>query len=281
MSEDTPEEADMSNSPDLAAVTEAQQQVWSKGDFAMVAAIVYNAAEDLAEALDLVPDERVLDVACGSGNGALSAARRTWGNTIGADYVPALLERARERAAAERLDVEFVEADAQELPFEDASFDVGMSIFGAMFAPDQPRAASELLRVVRPGGRIGMANWTPDGAVGTMFKTISKHAPPPPGVESPLRWGTEEHLRELFGEGISDLRVERRLSRQPFRSADHYIDFFREYFGPTQTAYERVGPDGEQALTDDLRTFLDSANTGGERAMVLEAEYLLAVATRT
>jgi len=271
----------MSNSPDLAAVTEAQQQVWSKGDFAMVAAIVYNAAEDLAEALDLVPDERVLDVACGSGNGALSAARRTWGNTIGADYVPALLERARERAAAERLDVEFVEADAQELPFEDASFDVGMSIFGAMFAPDQPRAASELLRVVRPGGRIGMANWTPDGAVGTMFKTISKHAPPPPGVESPLRWGTEEHLRELFGEGISDLRVERRLSRQPFRSADHYIDFFREYFGPTQTAYERVGPDGEQALTDDLRTFLDSANTGGERAMVLEAEYLLAVATRT
>jgi ubiquinone/menaquinone biosynthesis C-methylase UbiE len=270
----------MNDSPDLAAVTEAQQQVWSKGDFAMVANIVYNASEDLAEALELIPDERVLDVACGSGNGAISAARRTWGNTVGADYVPALLERGRERAAAERLEVEFVEADAQDLPFEDASFDVAMSIFGAMFAPDQSKAASELLRTVKPGGRIGMANWTPDGAVGTMFKTISKHAPPPPGVDSPLLWGTEEHLRELFGDGISDLEVERRISRQPFRSADHYIEFFRTYFGPTQMAYERVGAEGEQALTDDLREFLESENTAGERALVLEAEYLRVIATR-
>jgi len=280
MSEDTPEEADMSDSPDLAAVTQVQQQTWSKGDFAMVAAIVYNAAEDLAEALDLLPDERVLDVACGSGNGALSAARRTWGNTVGADYVPALLERGRERAAAERLDVEFVEADAQDLPFEDASFDVAMSIFGAMFAPDQPKTASELLRVVRPGGRIGMANWSPGGAVGTMFKTISKHAPPPPGIESPLSWGTEDRLRELFGDAVTDLRVERRISRQPFRSAQHYIDFFRTYFGPTQSAYERVGAEGEQALTDDLHAFLEAQNTAGERAMVLEAEYLRVIATR-
>jgi len=270
----------MSETPDLTAVTEVQQQIWSKGDFAMVAGIVYNAAEDLAEALELVPDERLLDVACGSGNGALSAARRTWGNTVGADYVPALLERGRERAAAERLEVEFVEADAQELPFEDASFDVAMSIFGAMFAPDQPKTASELLRVVKPGGRIGMANWTPDGAVGAMFKTISKHAPPPPGIESPLGWGTEERLRELFGDGISDLRVERRMSRQPFRSADHYVEFFRTYFGPTQTAYERVGPEGEQALTEDLRAFLEESNTAGDRAMVLEAEYLRVVGTR-
>jgi len=270
----------MSDSPDLAAVTQVQQQIWSKGDFAMVAAIVYNAAEDLAEALDLLPDERVLDVACGSGNGALSAARRTWGNTVGADYVPALLERGRERAAAERLDVEFIEADAQDLPFEDASFDVAMSIFGAMFAPDQAKTASELLRVVRPGGRIGMANWAPGGAVGTMFQTISKHAPPPPGVESPLGWGTEDRLRELFSDGVSDMRVERRISRQPFRSADHYIEFFRTYFGPTQAAYERVGAEGEQALTDDLRAFLEAQNTAGERAMVLEAEYLRVVATR-
>jgi ubiquinone/menaquinone biosynthesis C-methylase UbiE len=270
----------MNDSPDLAAVTEVQQQIWSKGDFAMVANIVYNASEDLAEALEIIPDERVLDVACGSGNGAISAARRSWGNTVGADYVPALLKRGRERAAAERLDVEFVEADAQDLPFEDASFDVAMSIFGAMFAPDQAKAASELLRTVKPGGRIGMANWTPDGAVGQMFKTISKHAPPPPGVDSPLLWGTEEHLRELFGEGISDLEVERRISRQPFRSADHYIEFFRTYFGPTQMAYERVGDEGEQALTDDLRTFLKSENTAGERALVLEAEYLRVIATR-
>jgi ubiquinone/menaquinone biosynthesis C-methylase UbiE len=270
----------MAEAPDLEAVTQVQQQIWSKGDFAMVANIVYNASENLAEALEIVPDERVLDVACGSGNGAISAARRTWGGTVGADYVPALLERGRERAAAERMEIEFVEADAQDLPFEDGGFDVAMSIYGAMFAPDQQRAANELLRVVKPGGRIGMGNWTPDGAVGTMFKTISKHAPPPPGLDSPLLWGTEARLHELFGDGIADLRVERRISRQPFRSADHYIEFFRTYFGPTQMAYERVGPEGEQALTDDLRSFLESANTAGDRALVLEAEYLEVIATR-
>jgi SAM-dependent methyltransferase len=270
----------MNDSPDLAAVTQVQQQIWSKGDFAMVANIVYNVSENLAEALELLPGERVLDVACGSGNGAIAAARRTWGGTVGADYVPALLERGRERAAAERLEVEFVEADAQDLPFDDASFDVATSIFGAMFAPDQEKAASELLRVVKPGGRIGMGNWTPDGGVGTMFKTIAKHAPPPPGVDSPLLWGTEERLRELFGDGISDLRVERRISRQPYHSADHWIEFFRTYFGPTQMAYERVGAEGEQALTDDLKAFLEAENTAGERALVLEAEYLEVIATR-
>jgi ubiquinone/menaquinone biosynthesis C-methylase UbiE len=271
----------MNDMPNLQAVTQIQQQIWSKGDFAMVAGIVYNASENLAEALDIVPDEQVLDVACGSGNGAISAARRSWGGTVGADYVPALLERGRERAAAERLDVEFVEADAQDLPFDDAAFDVTMSIFGAMFAPDQSKTASELLRVTKPGGRIGMANWTPAGSVGEMFKTISKHAPPPPGLDSPLRWGTEEGVRELFGDGVAEIRFERRLSRQPFRSADHYIEFFRTYFGPTQTAYERVGPEGEQALTDDLRSFLREANTAGDRAMVLEAEYLQVIAVRS
>lgn len=270
----------MNDSPDLAAVTQIQQGIWSKGDFAMVAGIVFNASENLAEALDIVPDERVLDVACGSGNGAISAARRSWGGVVGADYVPALLERGRERAAAEKLDIEFVEADAQDLPFDDAGFDVTMSIFGAMFAPDQPKTASELLRVTKPGGRIGMANWTAEGSVGQMFQTISKHAPPPPGVESPLRWGNEDTVRDLFGDGVSDISFERRISRQPFRSADHYIEFFRTYFGPTQTAYERVGPEGEQALTDDLRSFLEQANTAGDRAMVLEAEYLQLIATR-
>jgi ubiquinone/menaquinone biosynthesis C-methylase UbiE len=270
----------MNDSPDLAAVTEVQQQTWSKGDFSVVANLVYLDAEKLAAALDLIPGERVLDVACGSGNAAIAAARRTQGGTVGSDYVPALLERARERAAAERLDIEFVEADAQDLPFDDASFDVAMSIFGAMFAPDHRKTAAELLRVVKPGGRIGLACWTPEGAVGSMFMTMAKHAPPPPGVESPLLWGTEEHLREIFGDGISDLRVEKVLSRHPVRSADHYLEFFREFFGPTQAAYERVGPDGEQALTDDLRAYLEGANTAGDRAMVLEAEYLLAVATR-
>ncbi len=270
----------MNDVPDLQAVTQVQQQIWSKGDFAMVASLVNYTSESLAEALDIVPDEQVLDVACGSGNGAIAAARRAWGNTIGVDYVPALLERARERAAAERLDIEFIEGDAQELPFENGRFDVAISIYGAMFAPNQAKTAAELLRVVKPGGRIGMANWSPGGSVGRMFQTMAKHAPPPPGLDSPLRWGTEEGLRDLFGDGITDLRIEKRLSRQPFRSADHYIDFFRTYFGPSQMAYERVGPEGEQALTDDLRALLAEVNTAGERALVLEAEYLQVVATR-
>jgi ubiquinone/menaquinone biosynthesis C-methylase UbiE len=270
----------MNETPDFAAVTQVQQQTWSKGDFSVVANIVNYVSESLAEALELVPGERVIDVACGSGNGAIAAARRTMGGVVGSDYVPALLERGRERAAAERLDVEFIEADAQDLAAGNGEFDVAMSIYGAMFAPDQQKAAAELLRVVKPGGRIGMANWAPGGAVGTMFKTIAKHAPPPPGVDSPLLWGTEERVRELFGDGISELRTERRISRQPFRSADHYIEYFREYFGPTQAAYERVGADGEQALTEDLRTFLETENTAGDRAMVLEAEYLQVIAVR-
>jgi len=270
----------MNDSPDFSAVTEIQQGIWSKGDFSVVANLVYFPSERLVETLQIVPGERVLDVASGSGNAALAAARRSWGNVVSSDYVPALLERGRERAAAERVEIEFVQADAQSLPFEDASFDVVTSIYGAMFAPDQQQTADELLRVVKPGGRIGMGNWTPDGAVGRMFKTISQHAPPPPGVPSPLLWGTEEHVRELFGDRISELSTERRISRQGFRSADHYIEIFRTYFGPTQTAYERVGPEGEQALTDDLRAFLTEANTAGDRAMVLEAEYLELVATR-
>jgi SAM-dependent methyltransferase len=270
----------MSDAPDLGAVTQIQQKLWAEGDFSVIANIVFHVAEELAEALDIVADEQVLDVACGSGNGAIAAARRAWGNTVGSDFVPALLERGRERAAAERLDVEFVEADAQDLPFDDAGFDVTMSIYGAMFAPDQEKTAAELLRVTRPGGRIGMANWTPEGGIGTLFKTIAKHAPPPPGVNPPVLWGTEERVRELFGDGVSELRLERRTSRQGFRSVDHYIDIFRTYFGPIKMAFERVGSDGEAALEADLRAFLEDANTAGDRALVIEPEYLQVVATR-
>lgn len=270
----------MSDTVDLTAVRDMQQKTWSEGDFSVVASVVHNVAEELAEALDIVPGERVLDVACGSGNGALAAARRAWGNTVGADFVPALLERGRERGAAERLDVEFVEADATDLPFEDGEFDVVMSIFGAMFAADQERAATELLRVCRPGGRIGMANWVPDGGVGRMFMTIAKHAPPPPGIQSPLLWGTEGWLRELFGDGITELKIERKASRQAFRSTDHFLDVFRTYFGPTKVAFERVGPEGEEALEADLRTYLEESNTAGDRALVLKPEYLQIVATK-
>lgn len=271
----------MTETPDLAAITAAQQRTWSDGDFSMVAAMITNVAEDLAEALEILPDERVLDVATGSGNGALAAARRSWGGAIGCDFVPALLERGRERAAAERLEVDFVEADAQDLPFEDARFDVAMSIFGAMFAPDQERTAQELLRVVKPGGRIGMANWTPDGGIAGLFLIVVKHTGgPPPGTQPPVLWGTEERVRELFGDGISDLRVERRVSRQAFRSADHYLDFFRTYFGPVKQAFDKVGPEGAPALEADLRAFLEEVNEN-PRALVLEPEYLRVVAVRT
>jgi len=270
----------MNDAADLNAVKQAQQQTWSDGDFAMVANLIMDVAENLAEALDIVPDERVLDVACGSGNGAIAAARRAWGNTVGVDYVPALLERGRERAAADRLEIEFVEGDAEGLPFEDGEFDVVISIFGAMFAPDQEKAAAELLRVCKPGGRIGMCNWTPNGSVGRMFQTVAQHAPPPPGVQSPLLWGTEERLRELFGNGVSELHVEERRAREAFRSADHFVEFFRTYFGPIKAAFEGVGADGEAALATDLRNYIEADRIDDPRAVVVEPEYLQAIATR-
>jgi SAM-dependent methyltransferase len=270
----------MSNGTDLEALREAQQKTWAEGDFAMVAGIVMMVSEELVEAVDVVPGERVLDVACGSGNAALAAARRSWGNVVGVDFIPALLERGRERAAVERLDVEFVEGDAAELPVDDVEFDVVLSVFGAMFAPDQEKAASELLRACKPGGRIGMANWVPDGPVSQLFAVVAKHVPPPPGFTPPVLWGTEDRVRELFGNGVSELRLERRVSRQPFRSLDHYLDFFRTYFGPIKMAFDRVGADGEETLEADLREQLEKCNTAGDRAFVLEPEYLQVVATR-
>lgn len=265
---------------DLEAVKQVQQKTWSEGDFAMVAGIINIVGEELCEAVDILPDERVLDVACGSGNVTIPAARRAWGNTVGLDYVPELLERGRERAAAERLDIEWVEGDAENLPFEDASFDVVVSSFGVMFAPDQQKAANEMLRVCKPGGRLGMANWVPDGFAGELFKTIAKHAPPPPGVQSPVLWGTEDHLRELFGDGIASLDTKRTAVKQRFRSADHWIEFFRTYFGPTKVAFEGVGEEGEDALASDLRELLDRHNVAGDRALVEPADYLEIVATR-
>jgi ubiquinone/menaquinone biosynthesis C-methylase UbiE len=264
---------------DLRVVTEMQQRVWSEGDFSLIGNLVVLAAENVVEAANVRAGERVLDVACGSGNTAIAAARRTWGPVTGLDYVPALLERGRERAAAERLDVEYVEGDAQELPFEDDSFDVVLSTFGAMFAPDQQRTADELVRVCRPGGRIAMTNWTPDGFVGHMFRTVGRHAPPPPGIAPPLLWGTENHLTALFGDRISTLAVERRMLMQRFRSPEHWIEVFRTWFGPTKTAFERVGPDGEQALHDDLAALAAEHNVDGQ-TLVLATEYLEVVAVK-
>jgi SAM-dependent methyltransferase len=265
---------------DLGAVTQVQQQIWSRGDFAAVGVRIQGVAEDLVEAMRVVPGERVLDVACGAGNGAIAAARY-FADAVGLDYVPSLLERARERAAADRLDAEFVEGDAQALPFEDASFDAVMSIFGAMFAPDQAKTASELLRVCKPGGRIGMANWMPDGNIGTMFKTVASHAPPPPGVPSPLVWGSEEGLRELFGDGISSLEVNPKAATMAYPSPEFWLDYFKKWFGPVNMAFERLGDGTEgQALADDLLTLWRDANTVGDRALVAPVQYLEIVATR-
>lgn len=270
----------MADRPDHEQATAAQQAMWAKGDFAEVAPLVVPVSERLADSLQLLPDERVLDVACGSGNCALAAARRTWGNVIGADFVPALLERGRERAAAERLGVEFVEADAQNLPFGDGEFDVTVSVFGVMFAPDHQRAADELLRVTKPGGRIGVASWCPDGGLQDFFATIVKHTGGPPPGAPPVLWGAEDHVRELFGDSVTDLRAERLKSRQAFRSPEHYIDFFRDYFGPIQAAFEAVGPDGERALRSDLEAVLAKLSVGDQDALVVEPEYLQVLASR-
>ena len=227
---------------------------------------------------------RVLDLATGTADLAIrTAVTHPDSTVVGLDPSAGMLEVGRAKIAREKLDarVSLVVGDAEALPFEDASFDVATSVFGAMFAPDQEQTAAELLRVVKPGGRIGMANWTPDGGIAQLFAVIVRHTGgPPPGTLPPPLWGTEERLRELFGDGIAELRLERRGSRQAFRSADHYIEFFRTYFGPVKAAFDKVGPEGAEALSADLREFLEGANTGGDRALVIEPEYLQVIATR-
>ena len=270
----------MADAPNLEAVTQVQQQVWSRGDFAKIGVAAQIVQEELCEAIDVLPGRRLLDVACGAGNGAIAAARRQ-AQAVGLDYVPALLERARERAAAEGYEIEFVEGDAQALPFEDASFDYVISTFGAMFAPDQDRAAAELLRVCRPGGKIGMANWPPRGLVGGgMFKVIAGHAPPPPGVPPAVLWGTEERLRELFGDGVSELTVTDRQVNFRYHSPEQWLAFFREYFGPMMMAFARVGEEGAEALERDLLDVMRKANRAGDEALVAPADYVQVVAVR-
>ena len=270
---------DPADTPDLAVVKQVQQHIWSEGDFAVIATILQGVSENLAEAADLLPDEQVLDVACGSGNTAIAAARR-FTVVTGVDYVPSLLERGRERAAAEGVKIDFREGDAEALPFEDASFDVVLSSFGTMFAPDQRQAAAELLRTCRPGGRIAMTNWTPDGFVGQMFKVVGSHAPPPVKLDPPPLWGTEARVRELFGDGIASLQANERECTLRFRSTQHYLDYYRTYFGPMKMAYARVGAEGEQALTDDLTALVARLNRAGDRAVVVPSAYLEVVAVR-
>jgi SAM-dependent methyltransferase len=265
--------------PDLAAVKGRQQRMWSAGDFAAIGATLSIVGETLCEAVDLRAGQRVLDVAAGAGNAALAAARR-FADVTAADYVPALLERGRERAAGERLPVDFVEGDAENLPFPDASFDVVLSTFGAMFAPDQERAARELLRVCRPGGTIGMANWTTEGWLGDVFRANGRYVPPPAGVASPLLWGNEARLRDLFGDGVADLRATRRHFVFRYRSPEHWLEFWRAYYGPTIAAFGNLDAAGQAALAGDLLEVVARHNRATDGTMVVPGEYLEVVATR-
>ncbi len=262
--------------PDLAAIKQRQQATWASGDYHMIGTQILIVSELLIEALDLRSTERVLDVATGSGNAALAAARRGC-TVVGLDYVPALLDRARRRAEAEGLEAEFVEGDAEALPFDEGSFDVVSSVFGAMFAPDQEQTANELARVCRPGGRIGIVAHTPEGFVGQLFKTNAKHVPPPTGLRSPVQWGTEERLRELFGDAIAEIRVEKRHYVYRHRSPAAYLDYRRRYYGPTLKSFEAVGEAGRAALESDLLDLIARFNRADDGTMVVPSEYLEAV----
>jgi ubiquinone/menaquinone biosynthesis C-methylase UbiE len=264
---------------DLTAVKSRQQATWASGDYAVIGTTLAITGELLCEAVDLRPDQRVLDVAAGNGNATLAAARR-WADVTSTDYVPALLERARERAAAERLPVTFQQADAEDLPFADSSFDVVLSIFGVMFTPNQEQAAQELLRVCRPGGKIGLASWTPDGFIGHLFRTIGKYVPPPPGIKPPALWGTEQRLSELFGDGSAKLTVNRRMFVFRYRSAEHWVEVFRAYYGPVLKAFAALDTDGQAGLNRDLIEILQRFNQGGADTLAVPSEYLEVVATR-
>jgi SAM-dependent methyltransferase len=265
--------------PDLQVVKGRQQLAWSSGDYSRVGNTILLTAELLSEAVDLRSGQRVLDVAAGSGNAALAAARR-FADVTATDYVPALLDDARQRAAAEGLSLSFQEADAEALPFPDASFDVVLSTFGAMFAPDHEQVARELLRVARPGGKIGMTNWTPEGFLGDFFRTMGTHVPPPAGVRSPMLWGDMHHLRSLFGDGVSDLTATRRRFAFRQRSPREWIDYFRTYYGPTLKAFDALDDAGKDRLIADLEALIDQHNVATDGTMVVRAEYLEVVATR-
>jgi len=266
-------------SPDLAAIKQKQQATWSSGDYHMIGTQILITSERLLESLDVHSTERVLDVATGSGNAALAAARRGC-DVTGIDYVPSLLEHARRRAAAEVLDATFMEGDAEALPFEDGAFDVVTSVFGAMFAPDQERTASELARVTRPGGRIGLVAHTPDGFIGQLFRTNAQHVPPAPGLRSPILWGTETRLRDLFGDAIAYLQVRKRHFVFRYRSPEAYLEYWRHWYGPTLKAFEAVGADGEGALRQDLLALVARFNVAVDGSMAVPSEYLEAVITR-
>jgi SAM-dependent methyltransferase len=264
--------------PDFAAIKQRQQTTWASGDFAVIGTTLQIVGETLAEAVDVRAGERVLDVAAGNGNATLAAAHR-FAEVTSTDYVSALLDKGAARARAEGLAVQFQVADAEALPFADGCFDVVLSTFGAMFTPDHKRCAGEMLRVVRSGGRIGLANWTPEGFIGHLFKVIGAHVPPPAGLQSPALWGTEAHLAELFGARAAQIRCERRHFNFRYRSAAHWIQVFRDFYGPTHKAFAALDAKGQQALERDIVALLEQMNRAGAASLVVPSEYLEVVIT--
>ncbi|AMJ59968.1 class I SAM-dependent methyltransferase [Bosea sp. PAMC 26642] len=264
---------------DFPAIKARQQAAWSSGDYAVVGTTLQIVGENLCEALDLRSGQTVLDVAAGNGNASLAAARR-WCKVTSTDYVGALLDRARERAGAERLEMSFREADAEALPFADASFDAVLSTFGVMFTPDQEQAAAELVRVCRHGGKIGMANWTPEGFIGQLFKTIGKHVPPPQGARSPALWGTQARLAELFDPRLATIEATDRHFDFRYRSPEHWLEVFKGYYGPVLKAFASLAPPAQAALEQDLMALIARFNRSGDGTMVVPSAYLEVIITR-
>jgi len=262
----------MANAGDMKA---RQQAMWASGDFAVIGTTLQIVGEELCEAMDLRSGLRVLDVAAGNGTTALAAARR-WCDVTASDYVPALLERARERAAAERLPLAIEIADAEALPFADESFDAVTSTFGAMFTPDHEKPAKEMLRVCREGGKIGLANWTPAGFIGELFKTVGRYLPPPAGMKSPALWGTKDHILELFGPGAS-CKTQVKTFMFRYRSDEHWLTTFKAFYGPILKAYENLDEETGRALTDDIKSLIKWFNVAHDGTMVVPAEYLQVV----
>jgi ubiquinone/menaquinone biosynthesis C-methylase UbiE len=263
----------------LNAIKARQQTTWAAGDFGIIGTTLQIVGESLCEAIDLRSGSKVLDVAAGNGNCSLAAARR-WCDVTSTDYVVSLLEDGRRRAEAERLPMQFQEADAEALPFADGTFDAVLSSFGVMFAPNHTRAASEMLRVCRSRGRIGLANWTPRGFIGQLFKVVGQHVPPPPALTPPSRWGVEDYLEQLFGGLASDIHTTPRDFYFRYRSPQHWVDVFRSWYGPVLKAFEALPPDGQQRLEQDLLSLIQSFNRSGDATMVVPAEYLEVVIVR-
>lgn len=259
--------------PDFSAIKKRQQGMWASGDFAIIGTTLQIVGETLCEAVDLRAGKTVLDVACGNGNATLAAARR-FARVTGLDYVPALLSRANKRAAAEHLDVRFVEGDAEYLPFDDAAFDVVLSTYGVMFAPDQRRAARELVRVCKPRGKVGLASWTKEGFIGRLLGVVGRYVPPVPGIASPILWGSELHVQSLFEGTFSTLAAKRKDFVFRYESADHMIDVFRRFYGPTHKAFAALASDEQAAMARDLATLIEDCNHSGTSEVVVPAEYL-------